>query len=113
MSHHGSEPLDDGPLGPMEAARRRQQHIDSLMETVATFKGAIGTYPEGKIDKTDEGAIQFSVGERGNAVVLDFGTSVHWVGMTPQQAADVASALLKQARLVARRNGESVAFVIG
>ena len=61
----------------------------------------------------DEGAIQFSIGEKDGKVVIDFGTPVAWVGMSPQQAADFASTLLKRARLVARQNGESVGFTIG
>ena len=43
-------------------------------------------------------------------VVIDFGTPVHWIGLTPQQACDIASAILKRARYVARQNGETIAF---
>jgi hypothetical protein len=77
------------------------------------FRGALGDYTEGKLTKQDEGAIQFAIGEMNGKVVIDFGTAVHWVGMTPQQAADFASAILSRARLTARKNGETVGFTIG
>jgi len=84
-----------------------------LMGSAADFRGALGDFPEGELTKTDEGAIQFSVGEKDGKVVLDFGTPVVWVGMNPQQAADLASLILKRAREVGRKNGETVNFMIG
>lgn len=90
----------------------RNKLMRSLLDTTG-FKGALGGYPEGKLTKTDEGAIQFAIGEKDGKVVIDYGTPVHWIGMTPQQAADFASLLMKRAREVARKNGETVAFTIG
>lgn len=107
MSHHGSDPFDEpGRLEKMEALKKK------LLDTAA-FRGALGDFPEGQLTKMDEGAIQFAIGEKDGKVVLDFGTPVAWVGMTPQQAADFASTLLNRARAVARKNGESVGFTIG
>jgi O-acetyl-ADP-ribose deacetylase (regulator of RNase III) len=77
------------------------------------FRGALGDFPEGQLTKTDEGAIQFAIGEKDGKVVIDFGTPVHWLGMTPQQAADFASAIIKRAREAARKNGKTVGFTIG
>ena len=112
MSHHGSEPFDGMPEDP-ERKRARDKMMRYLMGSAADFRGALGDFPEGKLTKTDEGAIQFSVGEKDGKVVLDFGTPVVWVGMNPQQAADLASLILKRAREVGRKNGETVSFMIG
>lgn len=109
MSHHGQDPFD-----PTDPARREtfDAFKRKMMDTTA-FRGALGDFPEGQLTKSDEGAIQFGISTKDGKVILDFGTPVAWVGMNPQQAADLASLLLKRAREAARRNGESVAFTIG
>lgn len=84
MSHHGFDGL------PEDFKR-------SLLDTTS-FRGALGTFPEGRLTKGDEGALQFGVTERDGKVVLDFGAPVAWVGMNPQQAADLASLMLSSMR---------------
>jgi hypothetical protein len=131
MGHHSDTPFDGDPEAfkafremhqirkdrqddqrdKMDAVQKRQTLMRDLLNTTG-FRGAIGSFPQGQLTPSDEGAIQFAVGEQDGKVVIDFGTSVHWVGMTPQQAADFASVIMKQARLAARRAGESVAFTI-
>ena len=110
MSHHGDEPFGFGEEGP--DFQRRAKLMRELLNTTG-FRGAIGSYPDGKLTKADEGSIQFAIGEQDGKVIIDFGTSVHWLGMTPQQAADFASAVLKRARLVGRKNGETITMTIG
>lgn len=112
MSHHGSESFDDMPEDP-ERKLSRMKLMRDLMGSTKDFRGALGDFPEGQLTKTDEGAIQFAVGEKDGKVVLDFGTPVNWVGMNPQQAADLAYLLLKRAREVGRKNGETISFTIG
>jgi hypothetical protein len=111
MAHHGPNPFD-GDKRSMEEIQKRNDLMRDLLDATK-FRGAIGDFPEGKLTKQDEGAIQFAIGEAHGKVVVDFGTSVHWLGMTPQQAADFASTILKRARLVARKSGETVGFTIG
>ncbi len=111
MSHHGSEPFDGAPEEPERKIARNKLMRDLLSTT--DFKGALGDFPEGKLTKTDEGAIQFAIGEKDGKVVIDFGTPVNWVGMNPQQAAEFASLLFKRAHEVARKNGETISFIIG
>lgn len=107
MSHHGSDPFDDPKkLDAMKALREK------LLDT-SSFRGALGDFPEGKVSATDEGAVQFAIGVKDGKVILDFGTPVAWVGMNPQQAADLATSILKRAREAARAKGESVSFTIG
>jgi len=112
MSHHGSEPFDDTPEDS-ERKLARQKLMRELMSSAKDFKGALGDFPEGKLTKTDEGAIQFAVGEKDGKVVLDFGTPVVWLGLNPQQAADLASLLLKRAREIGRKKGQTIGFTIG
>lgn len=104
MSHHGSGPFDDEPRP------ERAKLLKELLERSANFRGALGDFPEGQLTKSDEGAIQFAIGEKDGKVVLDFGTPVNWVGMNPQQAADLASTLLKHARTAARKAGVSISI---
>ncbi len=108
MAHHGSGPFDGAPEDPARKIERNKLMRD-LLDTTG-FRGALGDFPKGQLTKSDEGAIQFAVGEKDGKVVIDFGTPVHWIGLTPQQACDIASAILKRARYVARQNGETIAF---
>jgi hypothetical protein len=112
MAHHGSDPFGDDP----ENIKAKRETFDafkkSMMDTTA-FRGALGDFPEGQLTKSDEGALQFGITVKDGKVVLDFGTPVAWVGMTPQQAADLASIMMKRAREAARLNGEMVSFTIG
>lgn len=106
MSHHADEPFDGPEFQRIQELRRQ------LLDTTG-FRGAIGAYPEGKLTPSDEGNIQFAVCETNGQVVIDFGTSVHWFAMTPQQADDLASSLMAKARLVGRKNGETITMTIG
>lgn len=107
MSHHGED-----PFGAPEARKGFEELKKSFLDTAA-FRGALGDHPEGKLTKSDEGAIQFAVGVKDGKVVLDFGTPVAWVGMNPQQAADLASLMLSKAREAGRQTGEVVTITIG
>lgn len=98
MSHHGRDEF------PEELWRK-------LLDT-ASFRGALGTYPQGQLTPTDEGAIQFGVTAKDGKVVLEFGTPVAWLGMEPQQAADLAVSMLKHARAAGRSSGKHVHFAL-
>lgn len=102
MAHHGSDPFDDP----------KKETFKKMLDTTA-FRGALGDFPEGQLTKSDEGSIQFAIGVKDGKVVLDFGTPVAWVGMNPQQAADLATTLVKRAREAARANGQPFTFTIG
>jgi hypothetical protein len=106
MSHHGPNPFD----GEHEGIRRL---LAEMKASSANYRGPIGAYPDGMLTKQDEGSIQFAVGEAGDRVIIDFGSPVTWVGMTAQQAMDLAASLMSQARKTARKNGETVHVTIG
>jgi len=73
---------------------------DSMIKELGL--GATGKHPEGRLTPDDEGEIQFAVGhdKARRKIVLDFGTPVAWVGMTPAQAVDLAKCLKWHARNV-------------
>lgn len=121
MGHHSEEPFDGDPeifrafqqqKQEMDATQKRQRLMRELLDTTG-FRGAIGAFPEGKLTPADEGAIQFAIGEQNGKVVVDFGTPVAWIGLSAQQAADLAADLLRWARLVGRKQGETVTMTIG
>ncbi len=108
MSHHGPNPFPD----PENDPRKRYQNTFSKLLNTASFRGATGQFPNGQLNKSDEGGIQMAIGEHQGKVVIEFGTPVAWVGMSAQEAADFASLLLKRATDVAARNGQVIDFVI-
>lgn len=59
--------------------------------------GKTDQHPEGKLRSDDEGEIKFGVTHLDGEVVLDFGTSVTWVGMPPSLARQLAINLNKHA----------------
>lgn len=92
MAHHSSKP-DEEMSDFMK---------DMLQDLTPATLGPTGLFPEGKLTQEDEGEIMFSIFGKDGKVVIEFGSQVHWVGMTPPQAAAVAEALLKQARKQAK-----------
>src|SRR5258708_34535478 len=108
MSHHGSDPFDGAPEDPERKIARNKLMRDLLSTT--GFKGALGDFPEGQLTKTDEGAIQFAIGEKDGKVVIDFGTAGHLGRVKPPQAPEFASLLPKPARGGARKNGATSSF---
>lgn len=91
-----------------DAMAAEVRKLRRALHDTTNFVGSTGVFPEGKLTKQDEGEIRFRVGSENDKVVLDFGTPVHWVGMSPKQAAEMASSLLKWARLVGRKQGKTV-----
>ena len=112
MSNHGPTPFDNFDDDGKPGFQKRHELFRELMNSTANFRGATGDFPEGQLTKDDEGAIQFAIGSKGDKVVIDFGTQVHWLAMTPEQAAEFASTILKRAREVGRRHGKTITFTL-
>ncbi len=106
MSHHGTEPGDP----EFEGIRKLMAEMKS---SASSFRGPVGAYPHGMLSKADEGSLQFAIGDKDGKVVIDFGSPVAWIGMTAQDAMDLASALMKRARHVAAQTGQTVHVTIG
>lgn len=70
--------------------------------------GPMGAFPYGKLGAHDEGALQMGITNHNGKVVIEFGTPVAWLGLNPQQAADLASLMVKHAREAARQTGEMI-----
>lgn len=57
-------------------------------------------YPYGKLIKQDEGEMALAVYVEGNAVRVDFGKPVLWIGLPPEQARGLAALLVKHAEQI-------------
>lgn len=64
-----------------------------------TFK----SFPSGRLNPMDEGAIEIAVGVQQDVVVLTFPEPIAWVGMPAGQAEELAETIIKRAK-EARRN---------
>jgi hypothetical protein len=95
-SNHGD---GDGPLDPkfMEALGRSPGF------------GATGKYPDGKLSPDDEGELQFGITNSNGQVIINFGKPVAWLAFGPQQARELADAIIKhadQARVIGGNRAE-------
>jgi len=91
MSNHSPDP-EDLPESLRNALRQ-------------PLIGATGLHPQGKLTPQDEGGIQFAIGVQDGKVCIDFGTPVHWLGMEPGDALQLAESLIQKARQAAKGSG--------
>jgi hypothetical protein len=66
--------------------------------------GATGKFPEGKLSEHDEGALRFGVAVYKGTVVLDFGTPVASLGLSPVLARELARSLMEHADRAVREH---------
>lgn len=61
--------------------------------------GATGQFPEGKLNLDDEGEIIFGVARdpASGKIIINFNKPVAWIGMSVNQAIDLANCLLQHA----------------
>lgn len=65
--------------------------------------GPTGEYPDGKLNKDDEGELQFAVGVTNTGdVFFDFGVKVKWIAMEPSQAIELAKVIAINAAKASR-----------
>ena len=86
--HHSDQALE---AAQAEFAKRLREEAEKF-GFVAT-----GQFPEGKLVDHDEGEIQFGVTNHQGKVILNFNTSVRWLGMDPDQARLLARSLMQHA----------------
>jgi hypothetical protein len=100
MSNHSSFPDQDmlRHLLDAKSAEAKERTMTRIMESAPV--GATGNFPKGKLTKADEGEISFLVGAKNDKVILQFGTPVAWMGMTPEQAVDLGEMLIQKAAKV-------------
>lgn len=60
--------------------------------------GAQGVYPRGKITPDDKGllAVAMTTNKEKGIIMIDFGTSISWIGLTPDDARALAKALIER-----------------
>jgi hypothetical protein len=98
-SHGGRDDLDTLQvlqLRTTESVRDRQIGCEDMG---ADFK----SYPRGRLNAQDEGAIEVGVTVQQDVVVIAFPKPCAWVGMPAEQAEELAAMLLARAK-DARRN---------
>ncbi len=54
-------------------------------------------YPQGKLNDSDEGELDVTIGIENSAIVLNFRKSVTWIGLGAEEARQLADLLLKNA----------------
>lgn len=66
--------------------------------------GPTGEFPRGKLDESDEGAIQLGMAaDHENGVVrIHFGKPIAWIGLTRDQAMDFAALIIEKAKQLTR-----------
>lgn len=64
--------------------------------------GATNEFPGGKLNDVDEGELQFLIGAKDGIVFLDFGKNVSWIGMSPEDAVELAEGLIKSASVAVK-----------
>lgn len=92
MAHHGMDP-----------SIFNKQFKELLEDQQLRQLGPTGKFPEGQLNEDDEGEIQIAIGIEGDKVILNFGTPVAWMGFTPEQADQIAYALIEKATKVRGR----------
>lgn len=109
MAHHSSEHSLNPEILKKLAKQAQNQFLPNMQpgpaqEDLRERIGALGSYSEGQYGPHDEGDIRFMVGAQDGKVLVDFGTPVHSLGMTPDQAQAFAGSLLNWAREARRQN---------
>ena len=91
MSHHSSSP---------EAEKAMHEAMQRLL----------GKFPDGKLNKDDEGGIAMVVELQDKRVVIQFPKPVAWIGMTADEAILLAQDLIKKAREAGHTRPLTIAF---
>ena len=62
------------------------------------MKKLLGEYPDGKLNKYDEGAVAMAISIDSHCVRLEFPKPVKWIACTADEAAEIAMTIMKHAR---------------
>ena len=80
--------------------------VDQAMSTVAALLqvgdalGPTGRFPGGKLTDTDKGEVVFEVVRFKNKVIVNFGTPLMYIGMSPKEARRFGSLLIQKANAI-------------
>lgn len=101
MAHHGANPESEALSEFFSRGQRAKASIDEIMGKL----GATGRFPEGKLASDDEGEIQIGIAQKDGKIILAFGKSIAWAGMTPEQAEEIGQLLIDHGRDARLRRG--------
>lgn len=85
MDHHSNQP---------DMERLRKLLAD---EAQRLGLGATGQFPEGKLSDHDEGEIKVAIATTQGKIVINFGKSINFLAMTPEQGLDFAQIVSERA----------------
>jgi hypothetical protein len=88
---HSSEPIDGRGMADFLDDFRRKFGFKR-----GSGKGSPRSWPNGRMDATDDGAFQMGVSVVKGRVVMCFDRPMDWVAMTPQEASDLADVLVQR-----------------
>ncbi len=98
FQHHGQ--------GDPEFARLFGDNQNELLKRFADQRAgkAKREYPDGRISADDDGSLTFKIGADADkgVIVIEYSKPTAWVGMQPQQAIELAQALIRHARSIAK-----------
>ena len=89
--HHENETSDEMNDALKDAISEYQQ-LDTQLKL-----GATGKFPGGKLTENDEGELAFAVMDFRGKVVINFGSPVASLGMSPEEARALADSLRERA----------------
>ena len=89
MAHHGDDWTGSSNLEPETFLRNELKKMQESLD---------GQFPLGKLNKRDEGALAYAVGTEGWKVCIRFPKPITWIGLSPDDAMDLAQCLIKHAR---------------
>lgn len=93
--HHSMDQMSPALLAALKADKDDLRK-EKLVAESPNF-GATGKFPDGALDKSDEGEISFGVTSHRGKVIINFGKPVAWLGMNASQAAALAAVLIRHA----------------
>lgn len=77
-------------------------HASENMFMPEDFRKSLGLgptkyFPDGKLNKDDEGEIRIAITAHEDKVIIDFGSKVTWIGFTKEQAIEIGNLLIQKA----------------
>jgi hypothetical protein len=112
--HHESEVSKEMQEAIRDALLSREDLPDEVLKALqqpgvklSTTLGPTGQFPEGKLTENDEGEIIFGVGPLKGKVCINFGSPVASLGLSIDQARNLARVLRKCASQLQRERGKA------
>lgn len=65
-----------------------------------TKPGKTGDFPRGKLNQYDEGGLNIEIGVKDKTIMVEFGTSVKWIGLDKKTALAMGNSLIEKANSI-------------